>query len=127
MVIRIAHLRNFGELVLALMALAIYGAGRSTPSLENGRLTVTTNLRDEFYAIRAKGLAQPVIVARVGAEIDHAWVRSNEYPKQHAEDSIFNDELGSGHAIKITFSGLAEKPDLVCVLRLYDQGLYGKH
>jgi hypothetical protein len=125
MVRPIAHSRTFGELMLVVMALAIYGEGQSTLSLENDRLTVTTNLREGSYAIRAKGLAQPVIVARVGAETDHAWVRSNEYPKQHAEEPVFNDELGSGHAIKITFSGLAGKPDLVCALRLYDQRPYG--
>ena len=52
-------------------------------------------------------------------------MRSNEYPKQLTEESTFQDDLGSGHAIKITFSGLAGKPDLVVSLRLYDQHSYG--
>ncbi len=78
MVRRIAHSRDFCELMLALMVIAVHAAGQSGPFLENVGLRVTTDLRDGSYAIRSKGLAQPVVVARVGAEIDHAWVRSNE-------------------------------------------------
>jgi len=120
--------RSLGELILAmLLALGgtISSAGQQTASLQNEQLTVTANVHEGSYAIRERSLEQAVLVARVGAEIDHAWVRSNEYPKQHPEESTFQDDLGSGHAIKITFSGLAGKPDLVCVLRLYDQHPYG--
>jgi len=70
-------------------------------------------------------LEQPVLTAQVGAEIDHLWVRSSEYPQQLAAASTFQDGLGSGHAITIIYSGLAGKPDLVTVLRLYDQHAYG--
>lgn len=124
MIRRFLDSRSLGELILAmLLALSgtISGVGQQTASIQNEQLTVTANLHEGSYAIWAKGLEQPVLVGRVGAEIDHAWVRSSQYPKQHAEASTFQDDLGSGHAIKITFSGLAGKPDLICVLRLYDQ------
>lgn len=116
------------ELILAALLVpggTVSGAGQQTASIRNEKLTVTASLHDGSYAIWAKGLEQPVLVAHVGAEINHAWVRSNEYPKQHAEESTFRDDLGSGHAIKINFSGLSGKPDLVCVLRVYDQHPYG--
>jgi len=119
-----------GTYALALAAVLILagvtqGAAQQNVSIHNEQLTVSVNTHDGSYSIRAKGLEPPVLVARVGAEIDRQWVRSSEYPKQIAEESTFQDELGSGHAIRITYSGLAGKPDLVAVLRLYDQHAYG--
>ncbi len=128
MIRRFLDFQSLAELILAMLLVlggAITSAGQQTASIENPQLRVTANLHEGSYAIRAKGLEQPVLVARVGAEIDHAWVRSSDYPKQQAEETTFEDDLGSGHAIKITFSGLAGKPDLVCVLRLYNQHPYG--
>jgi hypothetical protein len=119
-----------GKHALALAATlvltgATQGAVQQTASIHNEQLTVWVNTRDGSYSIQAKGLEQPVLVAQAGAEIDHQWVRSSEYPKQLAEASTFQDDLGNGHAIRITYSGLAGKPDLVEVLRLYDQHAYG--
>lgn len=128
MITRFRGIQSSGELIFA-MALVLCGtissAGQESNSIESPQLTVTANLHEGSYAIRAKGLEQPTLVSRVGAEIDHAWVRSDQYRKQYAEDSAFTDDLGSGRALKITFSGLAGKPDLVCVLRLYNQQPYG--
>jgi hypothetical protein len=128
MIRRFFDSRSLGELILAIVLVlcaTIPSAGQQTASIQNEQLTVTVNTHEGSYALRAKGLEQPVLVAHVGAEIDHSWVQSNQYPKRQAEESTFKDALGSGHAIKITFSGLAGKPDLVCVLRLYDQRPYG--
>jgi len=126
-------IRFFGDRGIHALALAAalilagvtQGAAQQTSSIQNEQLTVTVNTHDGSYSLRAKGLEPPVLAARVSAEIDRQWVRSNEYPKQVAEESTFQDELGSGHAIRITYSGLAGKPDLVTVLRLYDQHAYG--
>jgi len=104
---------------------AISGDGQQAPGLENSQLSVSARLHDGSYAIRAKGLAQPVLEARVGAEIDGAWVRSSDYPMQQVAESTFKDDLGEGRALAITFSGLHGKPDLVCALRLYNQHPYG--
>jgi hypothetical protein len=101
------------------------GAAQPNASIHNEQLTVSVNTHDGSYNIEAKGLEQPALVARVGAEVDHHWVRSNQYPQQLAEVSPFHDELGSGHVIRITCSGLAGQPDLVTVLRVYDQHAYG--
>jgi alpha-galactosidase len=128
MFIRFRRVR--GTYLLALAATLILtgvtqAAVPETASIHNERLTVSVNTHDGSYVIRAMGLEQPVLVARLGAEIDHQWVRSNEYPRQLAEESTFQDDLGSGHVIRIIYSGLAGKPDLVAVLRLYDQHPYG--
>jgi hypothetical protein len=72
--------RSSGELILAMLLVlsgTVSGAGQQTASIQNEQLTVIANIHEGSYALRAKGLEQPVLVARVGAEIDHAWVRSN--------------------------------------------------
>jgi hypothetical protein len=128
MFIRFFGARDFFALALGaalLLTGVTQGAAQSSASIHNEQLTIAVNAHDGSYSIRAKGLEQLVLVARVGAEIDHHWVRSNEYPKRIAEETTFQDELGSGHAIRSTYSGLAGKPDLVVVVRLYDQHAYG--
>ncbi|MGO8787026.1 MAG: PKD domain-containing protein [Terriglobia bacterium] len=128
MIRRLLDSLSLGKLTLAALLIvsgATSGVGQQTASIRNEQLTVTVNIHDGSYAIRAKGLEQPVLVARVGAKIDHTWVRSDQYPKQEAEESSFEDDLGSGRVAKITLSGLAGKPDLICSLRLYDHHPYG--
>src|ERR1700738_4513547 len=67
-------------------------------------------------AIPGKG---PVLTARVGAQVDHQWLRSSDYPRHRTSESAFNDEVGSGREVTVTFSGLASQPDFVCMLPLY--------
>jgi alpha-galactosidase len=73
-------------------------------------------------AIPGKG---PVLTARVGAQVDHQWLRSSDYPRHRTSESAFNDEVGSGREVTVTFSGLASKPDLVYMLQLYTGRRYG--
>ena len=79
---------------------------------------VTVNAQDGSFQLST------VLQARAGAEIDHQWVRSNEYPKHSEAQSAFSDALGSGRKIAVTCSGLAGKPDLVYTVQLYDQQPY---
>ncbi len=94
-------------------------------SLHNPKLTVTVSAQNGSYAIRAASLPSPVLEAGVGAEINHHWVRSGDYPHHTAVQSAFQDVLGSGQQATITFSGLKSQPDLVCILRLYNDLPYG--
>lgn len=94
-------------------------------SLHNSQLTVIVNQQNGSYEIKAAGLPAPVLVAGVGAEINHRWVRSGDYPHHQAIDSRFQDGLGSGRQTTVTFTGLGSAPDLVCILRLYDDLPYG--
>jgi hypothetical protein len=61
----------------------------------------------------------------VAAEVGHQWLRSSDYPRRQAAESTFEDDLGPGHQITVTCSGLDGKPDLVYVLQLYKQRPYG--
>ena len=113
-----------GLLVLLLIAGA--NPALSAPaSLHNSQLTVTVNPQNGSYAIRAASLQAPVIEAGVGAEINHHWVRSGDFPRHQAVEGSFQDALGAGRQTTVTFSGLSSAPDLVCILRLYDHLPYG--
>ncbi len=95
----------------------------SAQQLTNDKLSATVE-SDGSYQLAIHN-AKPLLSAHVAAEIDHQWLRSSDYPQHHSSESEFNDELGSGRAITVTFSGLAGKPDLLYVVQLYTKSGYG--
>lgn len=101
------------------------GTARAAVSLHNSNLTVSINPQNGSYSIQSASLQAPVLESGVGAEINHHWVRSSDYPHHSAVQSSFQDALGSGQQATVTFSGLASQPDLVCILRLYNDLPYG--
>jgi hypothetical protein len=93
--------------------------------LTNSSLAVTVQAQDGSFQVATRAAAnRPVLSARAGAQIDHQWARSNEYPQHRAAESTFSDSLGTGHQISVTSSGLQGKPDLVYTVQLYDQRPY---
>jgi alpha-galactosidase len=92
--------------------------------LANHQLSLRVNAQDGSYQLAVHG-GQPVLNARVGAQVDHQWLRSSEYPRHQALESTFNDVLGPGRQLTVTCSGLEGKPDLIYVLQLYDRSPYG--
>jgi hypothetical protein len=92
--------------------------------LTNDKLSLTVNAQEGSYQLSVHG-GQPVLRARVGAQVDHRWLRSSDYPRHQASESTFHDELGPGREVTVTCSGLDGKPDLVYVLQLYNQRPYG--
>jgi alpha-galactosidase len=93
--------------------------------IKNSQLTVSVDDRGDTYEIRTESSQHSILRAQVGAEIDHQWVRSNQYPVSKTTESSFQDDLGNGQQLTTTFSGLAEKPSLIRVLRLYQNVPYG--
>ena len=91
--------------------------------LTNDKLSVSVNPRAGSYQLAARD-GQPVLAARVGAQIDHQWLRSSDYPRCQAEPSTFRDELGPGHQLMVTCTGLEGKPDLAYIVQLYDKAPY---
>lgn len=61
-----------------------------------------------------------VLHAGAAAEIDHKWIRFGDYPKHSVEQGPFQDSLGHGQQVLVTFSGLAGEPDLLSTIRLYE-------
>ena len=94
--------------------------------ISNSSLVLTAQAQQGTYSVAAPARkAQPVVTARVGAQIDGKWVHSNDYPQHKAAESSFSDGLGAGKEIRVTCSGLAGKPDLIYTLQTYDGHPYG--
>ena len=91
--------------------------------LTNDKLSLTVKAQDGSYQLAVPG-GRPILSSRVGAQVNHQWLRSSEYPHHDASESTFADELGPGHAVTVICTGLEGKADLVYVLRLYDQRPY---
>ena len=92
--------------------------------LTNDELSLTVNAQQGSYQLSLHD-GQVVLRSRVGAQVDHQWLRSSDYPRHQASESAFEDDLGSGRQVTVTCSGLNAKPDLVYVVQLYKQRPYG--
>ncbi|TAM82696.1 MAG: PKD domain-containing protein [Acidobacteria bacterium] len=119
------HLFFPGLVVFIIVVFATPEPATAAVSLRNSQLTVSVDPHNGSYAIQAKGSESAVFQAVVGAEVNHHWLVSSDYPSHQAAQSTFQDALGSGQQAAITFSGLKSAPDLVCILRLYNDFPYG--
>ena len=117
---------------LALLTLPAWGARkkkRSAPArplatMRSADLEVSV-APDGSYSITRRGGGAPVLHAQVAAVVDFRMLPAGAYPKHQAQETTFTDDLGSGHMLTVTHSGLGSQPDLVCSLRLYDQRPFG--
>lgn len=100
-------LKNLCGMGFAMMTGAlIVSAPAASQQLTNDKLSLTVNEQDGFYELAVRD-GQPIFTSRVAAQINHEWLHSNDYPRHHASESSFTDELGSGRAVSVTFTGLA--------------------
>lgn len=119
-------------LFLALIALPAWGArkkkraapARPLATLRGEGLEVSV-APDGSYSITRPGVAAPVLRAQVSAIIDFRMLPAGAYPRHQVVQSTFVDDLGSGHMLTVTHSGLSGQPDLVCSFRVYDHQPYG--
>ncbi|HEV2351396.1 MAG TPA: PKD domain-containing protein [Terriglobia bacterium] len=117
--------RNRSLRLFLIVSFAFAATSQASISLHNPHLTVAINPQGETYEIRAAGLEPPVLQSQVGAEVNHHWLRSSDYPHHEEAESSFQDALGAGQQATITFTGLSSAPELVCILRLYNELPYG--
>ena len=121
-------MRKICELLSAMGFVILAGwltvaAPCAAQQLTNEKLSLGVNAKDGTYQLAVRG-GQPVFSSQVAAQIDHQWLRSSDYPRHQVSESTFSDELGPGHAVTVTFSGLDGKPDLIYVGQIYDQRPY---
>ncbi|MGA8344696.1 MAG: hypothetical protein WB781_22390, partial [Candidatus Sulfotelmatobacter sp.] len=117
-------IRNF--ILAAFASAAFFTQARAADTqLRNEALRVVISSADGSYTIYSGNSAAPVIRAGVGAEVDHRWIRSAEYPKHEVVDADFDDSLGHGRQETVTFSGLANQPDLIYTIRVYQKDPLG--
>ena len=88
-------------------------------------LSVVVQPDNGTYEIGTGDGGHSVIHARVAAEIDHKWVHSTDYPKHEISQSSFEDALGHGKKITVISSGLANVPDLLYTLQIYEGRAFG--
>ncbi len=111
---------KWGVLFCLILGIVLPIKAEEITSLNNAQLTVSVNSQDGSFEMRTEGSGHPVLTAQVAAEIDHGWLKGSAYPRHQAIASTFDDLLGHGHQITITFSGLNSQPDLLAILKLYD-------
>jgi alpha-galactosidase len=97
---------------------------RPLATLRNDSLEVSV-APDGSYSISAHGSTVPILHAQVAAVIDFRMLPAGAYPKHSVAQTTFVDDLGPGHVLTVTHTGLDGQPDLVCSLRLYDHQPYG--
>jgi hypothetical protein len=112
-------------LAAVVLVLAVSAPAESDLSIQNKQLTIVERAQDGAYEIHSRGLQQAVLISNVGVEVNGEWLSSSKYPHHQATPTPFEDPLGRGRALRVTFSGLAGKPDLICTLRLYEDEPYG--
>lgn len=108
-----------------VLGVAAGGAAQTSGSIGNSALTVAVRAQDGSYEVLIPGWRSPVLISRVGAQVDRRWIWSTDYPKHNVSESTFQDALGLGRKLEVTFNGLADQPAIVCDLRVYDARPYG--
>lgn len=99
-------------------------AARAIGSISGKNLTITAD-SDGAYAVFSAGSASPVLRSTIEAEVDAHVLRSPDYPRHTIAQSPFTDLFGAGTALTVTHTGLAGRPDLVGILRLYNDREWG--
>jgi hypothetical protein len=122
---------NFGLLLIlaSLPAwLAIGARGQSAPTQSNlihgGNLAVEV-FDDGSYALRSTAIPGDVLRTEVEADTVKGTFKSSLYPRHLKSIAAFDDELGSGHLLTVTHTGLPGTPDLICEFRVYDDQPWG--
>jgi alpha-galactosidase len=116
---------TFRLLILASACTTMTCSVKRHITLSNAQLSASIRSEDGAYEIWTRELPQPVLISRVAAEVNYQWFFSNKYPTRREAESTFHDMLGVGHEVTVTFSGLTRSPELIYVLRLYDQVPFG--
>ena len=114
-----------GAIFILIAVICASANAQDISPLRNQWLTVSVRPSDGSFELRAEGLQEPVLTARVGAEVNQKWIWSTDYPRHQTASSTFHTALGTGHQIEVSFSGSASEPNLKYIIQLYDDRPYG--
>jgi hypothetical protein len=102
--------------------------GKSVPALPNsihgGNLAVQV-FDDGSYALSSTTIHGDVLRSEVEVDTAAGTLKSSLYPRHSKSIAPFSDELGSGHLLTVTHTGLPGTPDLICEFRVYDNQPWG--
>jgi alpha-galactosidase len=107
------------DVFIAIALMIVFCGGNSHAQTSSGHLAVNVNHTDGSYSVGMAGAAESVFRSGVAAEVDGHWLLSRNYPRRTVESSSVSDDLGMSNAWTVTFSGLAQEPDLIYSLRSY--------
>jgi alpha-galactosidase len=119
------RLTRLSLVVSSVVAICVTASWATDVSIANSQLSLAVNTQDGSNSITASGGSHPVIRSVVGAQLDHHWVKSSDYPKHEISQGEFQDVLGHGHQITVVSTGLVQSPDLIYIVRLYDTLPFG--
>jgi hypothetical protein len=105
-----------------LVSASVFG---QTAQLQNQALTVTVRTSDGSYEVRAAGVKDPVLTARVGVQVNHSWIWSTDYARHEVSASTIDGPLGPVHQLQVSFAEQAGKPSLKYILQTYDDRPFG--
>lgn len=105
------------SLLLSVFCGARQAASKEPNASLIGKDISITAEKDGSYSVRAADQLTPVLRAEVGAQVDHHWLRSSDYPRHIAEESTFQDDLGDGEQLTVLHTGLIGQPDLAAIFR----------
>jgi alpha-galactosidase len=94
--------------------------------LHNEAVQVHISSGDGSYSISTSSATTPILRAGIAAQVDHHWLKSADYPKRDIANSDFQSALGQGRQARVTFSGLANQPDLIYTIRVYSTHPFGE-
>jgi hypothetical protein len=112
-------------LYVAFVSVSYVHAEAAPDQISNSVLTVSLRKGGAVYELKERALQNPVLASRIGAEVDHQWLWSTDYPHADIATSTFSDQLGHAHRLQVTFSGNGKKPDLSYTVDVYDQLPFG--
>ena len=97
---------------------------RGSNDITNGTISVKVSADGREFSIGAAD-GREVLRAASSIALESGRIDLAQYPQAATEQSDFTDELGSGAQLVTHFSGLAGKPDLERILRVYGGSLFG--
>lgn len=112
-------------LYIAFLSFSNAHAKAQPAEISNSFLTVSLAKDGAVYELRGRSLRNPVLTSRIGAEVNHQWLWSTDYPLADVATSTFSDQLGRGYRLQVTFRGNANKPDLSYTIDVYDELPFG--
>jgi alpha-galactosidase len=99
-------------------------AAQPGASITGKSISITID-QEGSYAVGSTADGMPVYHSNLEADVDSRILVSSHYPQHKVTQSEFTDEFGSGFALTVTYTGLADIPDLIGLFRVYKDRAWG--
>jgi alpha-galactosidase len=111
--------KQYCPIFVLLLSGLLFAQATPNEIVQGKTIGVSLNPADGSYAIFDPVSKKPLLHSGVAVEIDHHWLKSNEYPKHSSSRDNVTDELGPGTRLTISNTGLPARPDLIYSLETH--------